>query len=833
MNKILPLGFIKQSIQSRYRRYRESNTSTIAVLFTTLYVIGWLFLPLESPNWQWVRKNEQDLFPNASSTSPRFSDFLCYFFGGIWLLLVRRDQPIKKSPNVVNQRIQHVIQRYYTWLSNLPTQIANSHLNQVTSQHLKHMNKTSRHILFVVVGTVAVILALVCITQPLDAFNQFIFVLLLWAIALSIRHIPGRLPIIMLVVLSIIISSRYLWWRYTSTINWNDTFSLVCGLLLILAETYAWIVLLLGYFQTIWPLERPPIDLPVDSSTWPSVDVLIPTYNEDIDIVKPAIYAALGLDWPKNKLNIYLLDDGNRPAFEQFAEEVGVNYIARPTHEHAKAGNINYALKQTKGEFVALFDCDHVVAHTFLQLTLGWFLKDPKLAIVQTPHHFFSADPFERNLANFRRTPNEAMLFYGLVQNGNDTWDATFFCGSCGIFRRTALEEIGGMAVESITEDAHTSLRLQRQGYTSAYIRIPLAAGLATETLAGHIGQHLRWARGMVQIFRLDNPLFGKGLKLAQRLCYSNAMLYFLSGIPRLIFLVAPMAFLLLHAFIIDASVLLIILYAVPHIAHIILTNGRIQGKYRHFFWSEIYETVLAWGMARATTGVLLNPFKSKFNVTAKGDQIRDHIDWISARPCMLLLLFNLIGFVMGIHRLLYGPTDEMGIVFFNLAWVTYNLVMLGGAIAVAIEVKQMRQTHRIDIKMPAAIARADGHLYPCMITDYANNSVGITMQDTHFLQEGDNIMLLLQRGQQEYAFPFQIKRIANNTVGVRTENLSLKQYIAFIQCTFARADTWALWENHFSPDHPMETMRDVLKLTFRGYLSILLHTSLKIRKVF
>ena len=233
-----------------HQRCRESNTSAVAVLLTTLYVIGWLFLPLESPNWQWVRKNEQDLFPNVSSTSPRFSGFLCYFFGGIWLLLVRRDQPIKKSPNVVKQHIQRIIQRYYTWLGSLPTQIANSHLNQVTSRHLKHMSKTSRHILFVVVGTIAVMLALVCITQPLDAFNQFIFVLLLWAIALSIRHIPGRLPVIMLVVLSIIISSRYLWWRYTSTINWNDTFSLVCGLLLILAETYAWIVLLLGYFQT-------------------------------------------------------------------------------------------------------------------------------------------------------------------------------------------------------------------------------------------------------------------------------------------------------------------------------------------------------------------------------------------------------------------------------------------------------------------------------------------------------------------------------------------------------------------------------------------------------
>ncbi len=130
-------------------------------------------------------------------------------------------------------------------------------------------------------------------------------------------------------------------------------------------------------------------------------------------------------------------------------------------------------------------------------------------------------------------------------------WDATFFCGSCAVIRRGPLDEIGGIAVETVTEDAHTSLRLHRRGYTSAYMRIPQAAGLATESLSAHIGQRIRWARGMVQIFRLDNPLFGKGLKLVQRVCYANAMLHFLSGIPRLIFLTAPLAFLLLHAYII------------------------------------------------------------------------------------------------------------------------------------------------------------------------------------------------------------------------------------------------------------------------------------------
>lgn len=139
-------------------------------------------------------------------------------------------------------------------------------------------------------------------------------------------------------------------------------------------------------------------------------------------------------------------------------------------------------------------------------MTMGWFLKEKELAMMQTPHHFFSPDPFERNLGRFRKTPNEGTLFYGLVQDGNDMWDATFFCGSCAVIRRGPLDEIGGIAVETVTEDAHTSLRLHRRGYTSAYMRIPQAAGwrrrvyprISASASAGRAG----WCRYSASIIR-------------------------------------------------------------------------------------------------------------------------------------------------------------------------------------------------------------------------------------------------------------------------------------------------------------------------------------------
>ncbi|ECA6802436.1 TPA: cellulose biosynthesis cyclic di-GMP-binding regulatory protein BcsB [Salmonella enterica] len=532
---------VSARLSERYQGYRRHGASPFSAALGCLWMIlAWIVFPLEHPRWQRIRDGHKALYPHINAARPRPLDPARYLIQTLWLVMIsstkERHEPRWRS----FARLKDVRGRYHQWMDTLPERVRQKTTHLEKEKELGHLSNGARRFILGVIVTFSLILALICITQPFNPLSQFIFLLLLWGVALLVRRMPGRFSALMLIVLSLTVSCRYIWWRYTSTLNWDDPVSLVCGLILLFAETYAWIVLVLGYFQVVWPLNRQPVPLPKEMSQWPTVDIFVPTYNEDLNVVKNTIYASLGIDWPKDKLNIWILDDGGRESFRQFARHVGVHYIARATHEHAKAGNINNALKHAKGEFVAIFDCDHVPTRSFLQMTMGWFLKEKQLAMMQTPHHFFSPDPFERNLGRFRKTPNEGTLFYGLVQDGNDMWDATFFCGSCAVIRRKPLDEIGGIAVETVTEDAHTSLRLHRRGYTSAYMRIPQAAGLATESLSAHIGQRIRWARGMVQIFRLDNPLFGKGLKLAQRLCYLNAMFHFLSGIPRLIFLTAP-----------------------------------------------------------------------------------------------------------------------------------------------------------------------------------------------------------------------------------------------------------------------------------------------------
>lgn len=655
------------------------------------------------------------------------------------------------------------------------------------------------------------LLLLVVIIVPLDLAWQSLFAVGIFACALYLRRYTGSLVTLMMIFLSIAASSRYIYWRATETLGSGDNIDLVFGLILLGAELYAWLVLLLGFFQTVWPLRRKPVALPEDTALWPTVDVFIPTYNESLDVVRSTILATLTLDWPEDRIRIFVLDDGRRDEFRDFALEVGVGYITRPDNRHAKAGNINHALELTNGEYVAVFDCDHMPTRSFLQMTMGWFLVDPKLAMIQTPHHFLSPDPFERNLGTFRSVPNEGELFYGLIQDGNDLWNATFFCGSCAILRRETLMEVGGVAVETVTEDAHTALKLHRLGYNTAYLSIRQAAGLATESLSAHVGQRIRWARGMAQIFRVDNPLLGGGLSLAQRLCYSNAMLHFFYGFPRIIFLVAPLTYLFFQAHIIHAQAILIAAYALPHLANANITNSRLQGAFRHSFWAEIYESTLAWYIFRPTLMALVNPRLGKFNVTAKGGLVAEEFfDWQITRPYLVLIGLNIAGFSIGIGRLLWWNTYETGTVVLNLVWTIYNLTLLFATLAVALEKKQVRRSHRVKLKIKAAVRLPNGRTIACHTDNYSEGGLALVLPLTIDLPVGEKIWVSLYRGENEHAFPLNVTYCQEGALRGQFDKLTLEQEKALVDFTLARADAWTDWEESRDIDHIMVGLREI-----------------------
>ncbi len=502
--------------------------------------------------------------------------------------------------------------------------------------------------------------------------------------------------------LSVAVSGRYLYWRFTDTLSVYGTADTIAAGLLLYAETYAFVGLLTGYFQSaILRRHRPPALVGPESS-WPSVDIFVPTYNEPVDVLRATVAGALRVDYPHK--TVWLLDDGKRPEMAELAASLGCRYLTRPDNSHAKAGNLNHALKQSSGELVAIFDADHVPTRIFLRATVGFFQKNPRLALVQTPHHFYNDDPFVRNLRLGAAMPPEQHLFYHLVQLGNDFWNSAFFCGSCAVLRRSALVEVGGIAVETVTEDAHTSLKLHARQWDSLYLDIPLAAGLATESYSQHIGQRIRWARGMAQIFRLDNPLTKRGLSLAQRINYFSASFHFFFGLSRLIFVLIPPLYLLFDIHPVDANVRGMILYALPHLALIYAGARLVNRNVRYSTWPEVFELAVAPYTTLVTLVAVVAPKRGKFNVTNKGETVdSSYFDSRNAMPLILIEVLAIAALLYVPIKLHHQPLDAETVVMVAL-WNFYNVVLLGAAIAVAWERPQRRRHHRLDREAPVTV---------------------------------------------------------------------------------------------------------------------------------
>ncbi len=363
----------------------------------------------------------------------------------------------------------------------------------------------------------------------------------------------------------------YLYWRTFNSLNVN---ALWFSLPLLLAEIHGGINSVLFMFMT-WNLKPVPLTAAPGGST---VDIFIPTYNEDLSILRMTILGALNVRYPHKT---WVLDDGRRPELRELCETMGVHYLTRPDNTHHKAGNINAALVQTNGEFIAIFDADQVPLADFLDHTLGYFV-DEKVAFVQTPQEFYNLDSVQHK-TNWQegQTWHEQSLFYNVIQPGKNRWNAAFWCGSNSVMRRSALLAVGGVATETVTEDIHTSLRLHSAGWKSIYHNETLSMGLAPQDFQAFTVQRLRWGQGAMQVLRRENPIFKPGLSFGQRINYIASMITYFEAFQRLVYTLAPAMVLLTAILPLHIGVLSFALHFVPYFALGMLANIAL-GK-RHF----------------------------------------------------------------------------------------------------------------------------------------------------------------------------------------------------------------------------------------------------------
>jgi len=330
----------------------------------------------------------------------------------------------------------------------------------------------------------------------------------------------------------------YLIYRLFWTLNLATPAATVFSAVLWAAELYAGISLALYFFQ-VWRLVEPPLRRPTPGRT---VDVFVTTYNEDVSLLRGTLMACVAMDYPHKT---YVLDDGSREEVRRLAESLGVHYISRADHSHAKAGNINNALRQTKGEFVVILDADHVPYQHFLTRLIGYF-DDPGTGFVQAPHTTYNLDNFLGRWKSAAKAYwEDVRIFFEAVQLGKNRFGVACFCGSAAIFRRKALEDVGLIATETITEDLHTGMRINAAGWKSMAVGEELVVGLAPDDAATFSSQRLRWGEGNLSVLAYDNPLTMKGLSLAGRINYLASIGCWTMGPWRLVLYLTPLVMLL------------------------------------------------------------------------------------------------------------------------------------------------------------------------------------------------------------------------------------------------------------------------------------------------
>jgi len=580
------------------------------------------------------------------------------------------------------------------------------------------------------------------------------------------------------IILALVVGCRYFAWRIFDTLSYTGFFDFIGTALLFLAEFYGFTLFLLDIFLHFSPKSSQIIPLPQDRESYPLVDIFIPTYDEPESIVLMTVTAATQIQYPKEKLRIYILDDGGTLAkrrhketghaawrrhysLRKLAHDLGVEYITRDTNQKAKAGNINHALQYSNGDLILILDCDQIPTKDILSNTVGQFLHDPKMFLVQTPHFFINETPVNNVVTGISNRPDESEMFYRKIQPAMNFWNATFFCGSAAVLRRQYLMEVGGIAVKTITEDCETSIILHAHGYNSSYINKPMVCGLSPETPSDYLTQHSRWAKGMLQILMHYNPLFMRGLSLPQRLAYFSSSFSWLFGFSRYVFFLAPSAFLILGLNVYSANWREMVDFTIPYVLTVLVVISYFFRGSRQIFFSEIYETVKGFRMIRELIPVLLNPWKQTFLVTPKGVKLeKERLSW-DAFPIFVLVAINAISICIALIRWQYEPIWHENIIITGV-WCCINIFLGLMSLGAFWERRQIRAHHRIGGGGAVAIQRqAQAIIIEAHLADVSVSGIGFTLPLNTDLVIGELLSLSVNDSYGErYIFQSKVVRL-------------------------------------------------------------------------
>jgi cellulose synthase (UDP-forming) len=500
----------------------------------------------------------------------------------------------------------------------------------------------------------------------------------------------------------------YLIWRVSSTLPAGGADRTIAWLLI--AFEAIPVVGLVTKTVVLWNIDAvaPP---PTETGGDRRVVLMIPTYNEPIEVIAPTIAAACRIE-PAHET--WVLDDGDRPWVADLCAELGARYIARPVHDHAKAGNMNHALAllqaEDAGDVVAVVDCDHVPLPTFLTASLGWF-DDGRVALVQGPQAFYNAGAFDDD----GYSGEQGLFFNVLMPSRQASGVGPFWCGSTALLRVSALKEVGGIATETITEDMHTTIKLQRLGWRTVYHHQTLAVGLAPATPDQYLLQRRRWGMGAMQIL-IHERLWAAKRWMSWRNFYEYlaGTMWWLEGLATLAVFAIPIAVLVSGAHTSTAPP------AVFAAAFVAMFATRLWGCKRlmrgHIRWS----TAFALRVFRVPVGLacvwwLLSRKTLQFEVTPKGasdQRLRGRapgVLWVLLATATVVLAYS----VAGVIGIVPWSSDASSTTASGVWLAMAGGVLVAGTMRIrAVEfATSRRNAHRVAISAPVTIDGVSGEL--------------------------------------------------------------------------------------------------------------------------
>ncbi|MFZ2017009.1 MAG: glycosyltransferase [Nocardioides sp.] len=407
-----------------------------------------------------------------------------------------------------------------------------------------------------------------------------------------------------------------------------------------------------------------------------SVEVFITVYGEPVETVRRTAVAALAI---RGQHRTWILDDGRSDEIRDLAEELGCHYLRRMSNNGAKAGNVNHALSIAKGDFFCIFDADFVPHPEFLEQTLPFF-ADETVALVQTPQTYGNLVNLISRGAGYMQT-----MFYRFVQPGRNHFNAAFCVGTNVMFRRSAVHEIGGMYVDSKSEDVWTSLLLHEHGWRSIYLPTSLAVGDAPETIEAYTKQQLRWATGGFEIWFRANP-FSRRRRLTadQRIMYGITATHYLTGIaPGLLLFVPPMEIYFdLHPVNLSVGVgQWLLMYAGFYLLQVVLAFFSV-GSFR---WEVLMLAAVSYPIyLRALVNAFLGR-EQKWHVT--GTTTRAASPYNFMVPQLLTFVFLTLTAAVGVWQNVVTSRFTLG-----TAWCITNALVLAAFILVALGENRRRR---------------------------------------------------------------------------------------------------------------------------------------------